>query len=63
MARFYDTTDARNLMWVEDLLMHGGINYSLKILGNNPVVMEIMVAEEDMEEAESLLSGCVYPLS
>ena len=63
MARFYDTTNARNLMWVEDLLMSGGINYSLKILGNNPAVMEIMVAEEDMEEAESLLSGSVYPLS
>ena len=55
MARFYDSMNELDLMRVEDLLKKGGIEYSLKILGNGERLKEIQVAEEDLEAAEEIL--------
>lgn len=62
MARFYDTTDRNSRIWVENLLTQGGIAYSINEVGKNPAMMEISVAEEDMEYAEALLNSDNYPV-
>lgn len=58
MARFYDTVNYSDLKRVEGLLKKGGIEYTLQVLGDESTLMrEILVAEEDMAEAERLLYG------
>lgn len=56
MARFYDTVSDSDLSRVERILNHGGIQYSWKILGDGSLLKEIQVAEEDLAEAERILS-------
>jgi hypothetical protein len=56
MARFYDSINDSDLSRVERLLQHGGIEYSLQILGDGTLLKEIQVAEEDLAEAERILS-------
>lgn len=56
MARFYDTVNYSDLRRVEGLLKKGGIEYTLQVLGGESTLMkEILVAEEDLAEAERLL--------
>jgi hypothetical protein len=55
MARFYDSVNDADLSRVERLLKHGGIEYSLQILGDGALLKEIQVAEEDLAEAERIL--------
>jgi hypothetical protein len=56
MARFYDTVNESELQWLEGILKKGGIVYTLRVLeGDVTLLKEIMVAEEDLEEAEKLL--------
>jgi len=55
MARFYDSVNDSDLSRVERLLKHGGIEYSLQILGDGALLKEIQVAEEDLAEAERIL--------
>ena len=62
MARFYDTTDMHNRIWIENLLKHGGIGYSIREVGEGPSMTEISVAEEDLEHAEALLNSGIYPI-
>ncbi|MDR3579276.1 MAG: hypothetical protein P4L44_04860 [Oryzomonas sp.] len=62
MARFYDTTDTHNRIWIENLLKHGGIGYSIREVGKSPSMTEISVAEEDLEHAEALLNSSIYPI-
>jgi hypothetical protein len=56
MARFYDSVNDSDLSRVERLLKLGGIEYSLQILGDGALLKEIQVAEEDLAEAERVLS-------
>ncbi|OHB33009.1 MAG: hypothetical protein A2X79_00775 [Desulfuromonadaceae bacterium GWB2_53_15] len=56
MASFYDTVNDTELEWVEALLQKGGIEYALREIGGNPILMkEIQVAEEDLAAADSIL--------
>ena len=56
MARFYDTVNYSDLRRVESLLKKGGIEYTLQVLGDESTLMkEILVAEEDLADAERLL--------
>jgi hypothetical protein len=57
MARFYDTANDSDLARVEELLNSSGTAYSLRILGQESSLKEIMVAEEDVAYAEWLLSS------
>lgn len=57
MVRFYDPIDRADQQLVEQVLRRGGIEYSL----DDEVVpglfsRQILVAEEDLPEAEKLLS-------
>jgi len=61
MARFYDTTNDSDLDRVTGILKKGGIEYSLRLLGDNPSIKEIDVAEEDQAYAEWLLSSPAHP--
>lgn len=54
MARFYDVVDRSELARIEAMLKDGGIEYSLSS-GADDIISEIMVAEEDLAYAESLL--------
>jgi hypothetical protein len=55
MTRFYDSVNDSDLSRVERLLKHGGIEYSLQILGDGDLQKEIQVAVEDLAEAERIL--------
>jgi len=57
MARFYDSVNDFDLRNVEWALKQGGIEYSMRILQEKPLIKEIMVAEEDLAFAEMLVSG------
>lgn len=59
MARFYDSMNDSDLSRVEGLLNSGGIEYSLRILGDGSELKEILVAEEDLVCAEWLLNSVV----
>ncbi len=48
-----------DLSRVEGLLNSGGIEYSLRILGDGSELKEILVAEEDLVCAEWLLNSVV----
>ncbi len=54
MARFYDAVNSSELARIEAVLKSGGVEYSL---GSEDVVSEILVAEEDLAYAESLLTA------
>lgn len=56
MARFYDSVNESELQRVEWSLRQGGVEYSLRILQEKPLMKEILVAEEDLAFAEKLLS-------
>lgn len=58
MARFYDSVNDSVLARVEAILKKGGIEYSLDHNRFESSIKEIMVAEEDIWEAEELL--CRY---
>lgn len=57
MARFYDAMNDLDARRVTDLLREGGIEYSMRILGEGVRVKEIIVAEEDLAAAERLLDS------
>ena len=57
MARFYDTANDSDLARVEELLNSSGTAYSLRILGKESSLKEILVAEEDLANAEWLLGS------
>jgi hypothetical protein len=59
MARFYDSINEYELAKVEAFLKSGGIEYSIRETGNGPLIKQILVAEEDMVNAEQLLGGGV----
>jgi len=61
MARFYDTANNADLDRVEAILKRGGIEYSLRVLGDDTSIMEIDVAEEDQAYADWLLSSPDLP--
>lgn len=61
MARFYDTVDKSDLERVESILKRVGIEYSLRVLGDDGSINEIDVAEEDQAYAEWLLSSPAHP--
>jgi len=54
MARFYDAVDSSELARIEAMLKSGGVEYTLSS-GKDSSVSEILVAEEDLAFAESLL--------
>jgi hypothetical protein len=60
MARFYDTMNDAELRRVEGLLKKGGIVYTLRIIGDVSTFKEILVAEEDLADAEMMLFD-LYP--
>lgn len=55
MARFYDAVNSSELAKIEAMLKNGGVEYTLS--PGKDSVCEILVAEEDMVFAESLLSA------
>jgi hypothetical protein len=57
MARFFDTLDNKELERVENILTFGGIGYTVQAARKGPPMKEIMVAEEDLVYAETLLSN------
>ncbi len=58
MARFYDSVNDADLNRVENLLKNGGIEYSMRVLGDGKTLLkEILVAEEDLDAAENMLCG------
>lgn len=57
MASFYDTVNDSDLDWVEGLLKNGGIGYTMRAIGGDTTLKEIQVAEEDLAEAERILSS------
>jgi len=57
MARFYDSTNNADLDGVESILKRGGVEYSLRVLGDEASIKEIDVAEEDQLYADWLLSS------
>jgi len=57
MASLYDTTNNADLDGVESILKSGGIEYSLRVLGDDASFKEINVAEEDQLYADWLLSS------
>jgi len=61
MARFYDTANKIDLDRVEGILKRGGVEYSLRVLGDDSSIKEIDVAEEDQAYAEWLLSNPTHP--
>jgi len=56
MARFYDAVNSSELATIEAMLKNGGVEYTLSP-GKDSSVCEILVAEEDLAFAESLLSS------
>lgn len=57
MVRFYDTLDAAELKRVELLLHSGGIEYFLRETSEPGFPgKEILIAEEDVPQAEQLLA-------
>jgi hypothetical protein len=60
MARFYDSVNDTDLDRIERLLKHGGVEYSLQILGEGVLLKEIQVAEEDLAEAERILAQPLF---
>ena len=61
MARFYDSATDSDLNRVENILIGGGIEYSLRVLGEGSTLKEIVVAEEDLVCAELLLNKVSKP--
>ena len=61
MASFYDTVNNADLDGVECILKRGGIEYSLRVLGDDDSIKEINVAEEDQVYADWLLSNPDQP--
>lgn len=61
MASFYDTVNSPDLDGVECILKSGGIEYSLRVLGDDDSFKEITVAEEDQVYADWLLSSPDQP--
>jgi hypothetical protein len=61
MARFYDAVNNADLDRVEGILKRGGIEYSLRVLGDDSSIREIDVAEEDEAYAEWLLYSPAHP--
>lgn len=57
MAHFYDSMDDREISKIESLLQRGGIMYSLRVVESGSRFKEIQVAEEDLAEAEQILSS------
>lgn len=57
MARFYDSVRDSDVRRVEGLLKKGGIEYSLRIVGEGSRLKEIQVAEEDLAFAEEIVSS------
>jgi hypothetical protein len=57
MASFYDAVNNADLDGVESILKSGGIEYSLRVLGDDASIREIDVAEEDQLYADWLLSS------
>jgi len=55
MARFYDAVDSSELARIEAVLKRGGVEYSLR--SGTDDLSEIIVAEEDLAYAESLLAS------
>lgn len=60
MARFYDAVESAELARIETLLKNGGVEYSLRSESDD-FVSEILVAEEDVAYAESLLASASGP--
>ena len=61
MASFYDTVNDSDLKRVEGLLKKGGIGYTLRAIAGDTTLKEIQVAEEDLADAEKILSNSHYP--
>lgn len=57
MASFYDSVNDSDLKRVEGLLKKGGIVYTLRAAGSVAELKEILVAEEDLAEADRILCG------
>jgi hypothetical protein len=57
VASFYDTVNDSDLKRVEGLLIKSGIAYNLRAIGKETGLKEIQVAEEDLADAESILSS------
>lgn len=62
MAKFYDVADKAELARIETLLQLGGIEYTINARTEGEFIKEILVAEEDMASAESLLNTPVEPV-
>jgi hypothetical protein len=60
MASFYDTVNDSDLRRVEGLLKKGGIVYTLRAIGTDTAMKEIQVAEEDLADAERILSSSTH---
>lgn len=61
MAKFYDVATGAELARIEALLQHCGIEYTIGVRAEGEFIKEILVAEEDLPYAESLLSTPVEP--
>lgn len=55
MAGFYDSANSAEIERIEAILRRGGIEYSLCSVPGSGGMNEILVAEEDLFYAESLL--------
>jgi hypothetical protein len=55
MSGFYDAANRAELERIEALLRRGGVEYSLRTVPGSRGMNEILVAEEDLFYAESLL--------
>jgi len=62
MERFFDAVNSSELAKMETMLKNGGVEYALRF-GADDVVREILVAEEDLAYAESLLALAADPAS
>lgn len=62
MERFFDAVDSGELARMETMLKRGGVEYALRP-GPDDVIREIVVAEEDLAYAESLLASVDDPVS
>jgi len=60
MASFYDTVSLSDLRRVEGLLKKGGIVYTLRAVGKDTALKEIQVAEEDLADAEMIVSNSTH---
>jgi len=57
MTRFYDSLDSRELARVQHILKWGGIEYTMLPAVKGSAMSEILVAEEDLVYADTLLSS------